>query len=122
MAFGSEPHKRLPNLGGADTSRRINHIADLESVELARRTNGIGTHIVEAEPVPNLQPARQHRLRRNAIDGVACRAPDAADVRRLRVRNMERAVHREHIRLHDLVIEQDTVEGTVYAIIDVIYL
>lgn len=54
MTVCSERCKYTAHLSSTDTSRRIHHIADFEAVELACSTDGVRTHVIETQPVPNL--------------------------------------------------------------------
>jgi len=84
IPLGRHPRKSTPHfhLHRPATPRRINHLTNLKPVKLARRTHGVRAHIVEPEPVANLERAGQLRRGADAVDRVARGAPDAAGVQR----------------------------------------
>ena len=121
MALGCKRSEHIADLSSEDSSSRVHDVAELKSVELARGAHSVGTHVVETEPVSHLQPDRKLRLRANAVDRVACRTPDAAELCRLVLCDMERSSNGKHVWVNDLVIEKDAVESTVDAVIDIVY-
>ena len=69
--------QRFPRLLSA-LAGGVDNIAQLKSVEPARSTDRIRPHVVEPQPVTDLQRTRQLNRGAHAIYGVACRSPDAA--------------------------------------------
>lgn len=100
--------------------RRVDHIADLEPIKLARGANRVRAHVFEGEPVPNGEIRRKASKRTDAVDRVASGSPDAACLQRFRCRNVEGPVQTECVRRYNLVIEEYAVERAVYTIIDVV--
>jgi hypothetical protein len=117
--FG-ERGKCAVHLGSSDASRGVDHVAELEPVELARRANRICPHVIKAEPVPDPKRARQCRLGRDTINGIAGRAPHTAENLGFGGRDMKRSVERQYIWMNDLMIEEDAVERPIHPIIDVV--
>ena len=119
MPIGCIPTKHLPRFLPAP-ARRVHHVAQLEPVELARCTDRIRTHLVPPEPVPDLQPGRQHHRLAHLIQRVARRPPHAARRHGLRSRYMERAIHRKNMWRHHLMIKHNAVKGSVHPVVDVV--
>ena len=76
-------------------------------------------HIAKTEPVAHLEFHGERGLRAYTVDGVTGR-PHTAQVGGLRVCNVEGAIHGQNVWVDDLVIEENTVESAVYAIVDVV--
>ena len=112
--------KYIPDFDGSNASRSIDHIAEFKAIELARCANGVRAHIVKAKPVAHLECHGERGLRANTVDGVTGRTPHTAQVSGLRVGNVEGAVHGQNVWVDNLVIEENTVESAVYAIVDVV--
>lgn len=98
----------------------INNVADLESVELRRGTDGVRAHGVKRQPVANRQSARQLRDRADTVNGVAGRTPHTARAGRNRRRDVERAIQGQNVGLRCLMIEHDAVERAVHAVVHVV--
>lgn len=77
VALCRKAAQRLPRLLPA-LARGVDNIAQLESVEPARSTDRVCPHVTEPQPVADLQRTGQLNGRAYSIDGVTCRAPDAA--------------------------------------------
>lgn len=112
--------EHLPHLAAPHTSTRIDDVANLEAVELAGRANGVGAHVVEAQPIAHLQALGQHRLGGNTVDRIAGRSPNARNSLGLGRRDVEGVVHRQDVWVDNLMVEQDAVERAIYAIVDVV--
>lgn len=120
VSRSGERSKGVSNLRAARPTRGVDHLADLEAIELASGADSVRAHVVESKPVPDLEVGWEHRLRGHAVDRIARRTPNAAHVLRLRRRDVERTIHGQHIRMLDLVIKQDAVERPIDTIVDVI--
>ena len=116
---GLESRERLPR--AMSITRRVYHLADSKSVELARSAYGVRAHVIECQPVTDTQPMGKHGHGANTVDGIACRAPYAAGLKTLRPREVERAFHIQNVWMNLLMVEQDAVERSVNSIIDVVY-
>ena len=101
-------------------SRRVGHMADLEPVELTGRAQCVRSHVIKTKPISYPERSRQQRHWAHAINRIAGGPPDAARVQRLGRRDVERPVEGQDVWVHLLMIEQDAVEGTVHAVIDVV--
>lgn len=120
MSIFGERGECIVDLGSSDASRCVDHVAELEPVELARCANRIGSHVIKPEPIPDPEPTRQTGIGRDTINRVAGWAPDTAEHLGLGGGDMKRSVERQHIWVNDLMIEEDTVESAVHSIIDVV--
>ena len=94
-----------------------------ETVELASGTDGVGPHIVEGKPVTDGERGGQPRCGGDTVDAIARRPPHACSAHvRSNIRGvMERAAESKHARMHNLMVEHDAVEGTIDALIDVVW-
>jgi len=116
---GLESRERLPR--AMSITRRVYHLADRKSVELARSAYGVRAHVIECQPVTDTQSIRKHGHRANTVDGIACWTPYAAGSKALRRREVERASHIQNVWMNLLMVEQDAIERSVHTIIDVVY-
>ena len=82
--------QRLPDfVRNSPAAPRVNHVTDLEAVELARCADGIRSHVVEGEPVPDAERIRQLGHRAHTIHGITSWPPDAAGCQGLRGTHVE---------------------------------
>ena len=113
------------------------------SVEFAGCTHSVSTHLAPAQPVTDLETSGKRHDLTDTVDRVAGRAPDrgllhstvahrGAQVdgkRHVRWRRSQKSWDRglqrvrdgQGVRVNDLVIEHDAVEGSVDAIVDVVW-
>ena len=71
--------QRLPHfVRNAPAPSRVNHVTDLEAIELARCADGIRSHVVKGEPIPDAERIRQLGHGAHTIHGVTSWPPDAA--------------------------------------------
>lgn len=120
ISFCCKSSKRVPYLRRPCFSSGVDHIAEFEAVELARSTNSVGAHVIESEPVSCLQGIGERYRLQNAIEGIACWAPQATGGQWLRRRDMEGPVQRKHVWVHGLMVEQNAVERPVYTFVNII--
>jgi hypothetical protein len=104
----------------AARARRVHDVRDLKSIEAARGAARVRAHLREPEPVADGERGGQRRGGRNAVDTITRRAPHAASALCGRWRDVEGAAERENVRDRVLMVEEDAVEGTVDAIVDVV--
>lgn len=116
---------------------------DRHPVEGASGAHGVRSHLSPTEPISDLNPSRQVNEVPHAIDRVARGTPDRGafsilvthgdgqvlsevDVGRRRASETRDSAFdvltdRQRVRVDDLVIEHDTVERAVNAVVDVVY-
>lgn len=97
-----------------------------EAVEGGGRTLGVGTHVLEVQPVANIENLAEANALGDAINAVASGTPDAVlnGVLRRRLVGSNRVVHGAAASTEDLghrvlVIEHDAAEVSVQTIVDV---
>jgi hypothetical protein len=116
------------------------HWRPLEPVERASRAEGVRAHLAPPDPIADNHALRESDHLTNAVDRVARRTPDRGllsvlvpqlngevdgevDVRRRGERRdgvRWRMGDGEWVRMHDLVVEHDAVEGPVDAVVDIV--
>lgn len=120
MTFRSKLLQRTPHLTRSSPTHGVNHLTNFETIKLTRSTNSVRAHVIKPKPVAHSQRTRQHGLFRDAVDGVAGRSPDAAQLFRLVLWDVEGAVHGQDVGVDYLVVEEDTVECAVDSVVDVV--
>lgn len=98
----------------------------MERAHLAGCADRVCAHALPPQPVAHAELLRREvRELADAVDGVACRSPDAARLvgglvrRQCRLRD-ELPVNGHDLGVHDLVVEHGAVECAVHAVIDVV--
>jgi hypothetical protein len=120
ISFCSKVAQCTPNLLSTNSARSVDYFTELESVELARSTYSVGTHVVKAKPVPDLKCTWQLDCLAHAVNRVTRRPPYTAEGQRLRRRDVEGSVKGKDVGVHGLVIEHDAVERPVHAVVDIV--